>query len=109
MYQFLYALLKSVHFGVCVTQEMEPVASNLRQLLRSFPDLVQAHRNTPASPSDDILAMIMANGGYFDKLLKDGSGYVKINIGPSGRPGIKNAERERTKRIQRLKTILIWE
>ena len=107
MYQFLYPLLKSVHFGVCVTQEMEPVASNLRQLLRSFPHLINAHHNNIRTHSYDLLlAMIMANGGYFDKLLQDKSGSVKALVGPPLRPGTSDAEQHRAKRVQRLETIL---
>ena len=101
VYQFLYALLKSVHFGVCVTQEMEPVASNLRQLLRSFPHLVQAvHSNISGPSSNNVLTLIMADGGYFDQLLKDETGYVRAD------PDMTDLERERAKQIHRLKTIL---
>lgn len=107
VYQFLYALLKSVHFGVCVTQEMEPVASNLRQLLRSFPHLVQAvHSNISGPSSNNVLTLIMADGGYFDQLLKDETGYVRGRVGPSPDPDMTDLERERAKQIHRLKTIL---
>ena len=74
------------------------MASTLRQVLRSFPHLITAHQNNIRTlERDDILGMIMADGGYFDHLLKDESGCLKTVV---------TASPQRAQRLYRLETII---
>ena len=58
---------------VCVPQNMESTATQLRKVLRSLPYLQQAYKKEQDEGSaglDDMLTMLYAQGGYFDKLFK---------------------------------------
>ena len=91
---------------VCVPQNMESTATQLRKVLRSLPYLQQAYKKEQDEGSaglDDMLTMLYAEGGYFDKLFKGTRTYsIKKPVLPAGTP--LNA-RLNAVRLHRLKKI----
>ena len=92
---------------VCVPQNMESTATQLRKVLRSLPYLQQAYKKEQDEGSaglDDMLTMLYAEGGYFDKLFKGTRTYaIKKPKLPAGTP--LNA-RLNAVRLHRLKKIV---
>lgn len=98
------------------------MAWNLCQVLRSFPHLVAIYQdNIQTLSHGSVLALIMADGGYFDQLHHDDSGYLKTVVGlleeESGcfkaiispmllRSYATDAEREQTQLLHRLEIMM---
>ena len=94
---------------VCVPQNMESTATQLRKVLRSLPYLQQAYKKEQDEGSaglDDMLTMLYAEGGYFDKLFKGDDTWSKHSTGPELPANTAAEVRECAVRLHRLNEIV---